>query len=446
MKTSRLLSIALCLCLAGLASPVLAACTSTGATQTEDGRTAQIAFGRINLTSPHFQPVGSLLASVAVPPTNYTYNGANASTVLWNCALTDMPNVHFLVATNGDDRVGGYWELGAADGLPGVYGTWFAYVGIRQTMDGVVLSRYWQSVPVTNYDTQGNRALIRLGHLPVLQAELFRLNSLPPTTGAASNYCSGVTGGGGPTGLGSASAAATPYTCIQPNSYIQLVGPGLTHDNVGEDSATVYRFFGADNGFGYGMRAASTLSNNATCMARYATPRVLFPSISAQRLREGGSSEASFSVQVECSDVAVSGAGGGQTAIGIQVSPGAYQAAQSLGLVNAGGGVSALVSDAYGTDASLAQGVGVYLRRASDGQNLNFVGQPGITGQGMSTSPSGAAAGWYPVLAGATPLGSSQSGYTNYGLSYDVSLRQLTGRVAMPGRFQATAYVLVKVQ
>ena len=433
----------------------LSKCNNTKKSQTEDNRTALIPFGRVNLSSTHFQPVGSLLASVVVPPTNYTYGGAHADTILWDCLLSDMKDVHFLVATNGDDRAGGYYDYGLIDGLSDVYTTWFAYVGIRQTMAGVPLRRTWQAIPVTDYENAPNgRVNIRLKHLPTMTAELFRLSTLPGK--GKTHYC-GYKASDLTSGLGVASAAGTLYTCTQPNAYIQLVGPGLTHDNAGEDSADKFAFWGADNGFGYGMRSVNTLSNNATCMTRYATPQVIFPPTSVRQLTNGESVESSFTVQIECENSVSSGTGDGRTAIGIQVSPSAFDAAKKLGLVSDRGGVSALVDDEYFTNPNAAQGVGVYLKWAGQSATLNFVGQPGLTGPMTAGSgsdktpptasyPSGSRAGWYPVLTNASEISRPQKGYTNYQINYDVSLKRLPGKTVTPGTFRATAYVLVKVQ
>ena len=66
------------------------------------------------------------------------------------------------------------------------------------------------------------------------------------------------------------------------------------------------------------MRLANTLYSLPTCVARNATPQVLFRTISIAELEQGGSASASFTVQVECSDSAESGTAAGQTAIGIQ--------------------------------------------------------------------------------------------------------------------------------
>lgn len=424
------------LCILAFPYSAHARCTSTGASQTEDNRAALLSFGRVNMTDTYFQPVGSILSSIVVPSTAYKYGGATASTVLWECDKADLSSIYFLVATNGDDRVGGFFQIGQNDGLQDVYATKFAYVGLRQTMSGTVLSRYWQKVPVQTYtETSNGKIQIKLSDVPPLQAELIRVSSLTPTTGAASNYCG--------SGLYEASSSGTVYNCNQPNAYIQLVGPNLIHDNIGDDSAYKFVFWGADNGFGYRMQY-SLLSNNATCVARNATPYVLFPTITVQALNDGQTREASFSVQIECSDSVQSGLSGGQTAIGIQVSPGAYKAAGTLGLINTNGGVNMLVSDNYGTDSNLAKGVGITLYNTTTQTKLVFLGQPDYS----SSTPwaSGTNSGWYPVLQGAQPMGASIAGYSYYQQQYTAALGKIPGETVTPGKVYATAYVMVKVQ
>ncbi|WP_272539674.1 fimbrial protein [Providencia sp. PROV197] len=419
-----------------LAIPAHARCFMTGAAQTEDERAALLPFGRVNMTDTYFQPVGSILSSIVVPPTSYNYGGATASTVLWECEKEDLPNIYFLVATNGDDRVGGFFQIGENDGLQEVYATKFAYVGLRQTMSGIVVTRYWQKIPIQTYtETSNGKIQIKLSDIPPLQAELIRVSSLTPATGARSNYCG--------SGLYEANSSGIVYACNQPNAYIQLVGPGLGHDNVGEDSSVYFRFWGADNGFGYRMQH-TVLSNNATCVARNATPYVLFPTVTTQALNDGGTREASFSVQIECSDSAKSGISGGQTAIGIQVSPGSYRAAEKLGLINATGGVSMLLSDNYETDPNLARGVGIHLYNATTQAKLFFLGQPDYS----SSTPwaSGINSGWYPVLDGAQSMGVSVAGYSYYQQQYTAAISKIPGETVTPGKIYATAHVIVKVQ
>ncbi|HDS1150521.1 TPA: fimbrial protein [Pluralibacter gergoviae] len=429
----------ICLVLLFWASPGWSACTNKAAGQTEDDRTAIIAFGKVNLSDAYLVPVGSLLASVVVPPTNYNYGGATGSTVLWECDKADLSHIFFLVATNGDDRVGGYHDIGGVDGLTGVYATWFAYVGLRQTMAGVTLSRYWQKVQIPSWaETDKGKIQIRLQDIPPLQAELYRISSKPGD--GKSNYC-----GTDDNGLGFATPTGKTYTCVQPNSYIQLSGDSTTvvpfaHDLPGEDSATHFDFWGVDNGFGYGMRTGSTLYSNSTCVARSADPLVLLPPISVNDLNNGLTSSARFSVQVECSDAAQSGVGDTQTAMGFQVSEGAFSAAKTLGLVNASGGVSALVSDNYFANG-VAKGVGITLAHSSaPGAPLTLLGQPAATA-------GGAAAGWYPVMQGATKAGSALNGYSHYTYSLIATLKKLNDtQNVTAGKVKATAYVVVKMQ
>jgi hypothetical protein len=395
-------------------------------------------FGNVELASTYLQPVGTLLAETTTLAS--TRGGWNPETVLWTCTPADLPNIYFLVATNGDDRVGGYWEIGNGhgsainDGMPGVYATFFQYVGIRQTMAGVLLSRYWQKVPVTNYEISGNNLLIKTKHIPPLTSELYRVSSLPPSSGSGSAKC-GTNNTSGMTSAGS-------YTCVEPNAYIQLSGSSSSipfgHDAIGSDSNTSYAFWWANNGFPYGMRMASTLIHNNTCVARSATPVVTFPIISVEALNQGDTRQADFTVQLECDSANVaSGTNPGQTAMGIQVSQTAYQAARSLDLVNNYNGISHLVSDNYGSDSSLATGVGITL--SNQGNNMNLLGWPLQTGGGPTM-------GWYPALQNANDSGSSAVGYTSYTQTITATLTKLPGLTPTGGRINATAYVMVRVQ
>ncbi len=133
--------------LALLHASAWAICTKTNVSQTDDFNSAQIKFGKINLIDTYFAPVGTLIATTVTPPTNYTAGGASGASVLWECDQADLASIHFLVAINGDDRVGGYYNIGANDNLTNVYATWFAYVGIKQSMSGITLTRNWQKSP-----------------------------------------------------------------------------------------------------------------------------------------------------------------------------------------------------------------------------------------------------------------------------------------------------------
>ncbi|SDU89700.1 fimbrial protein [Pseudomonas mucidolens] len=404
--------------------------------QVADGYSAQLPFGRVNLSSSYLQPVGTPLGSVVVSPA--AAPGLTSETVLWECDLSDADSIYEVFATNGDDRVGGHWEIGNGsgttinDGLPGYYATWFPYVGIKLTHlnSGLVYSRYWQQAKITAYDTVGAKIQVKAKHLSMVQADLARVSSLPPTSGSGSNWCGGMATTSG--------SGVYNYACTQPNGYIQFRGGGIVSDAVGSDSNTNYYFWGQYNGIAFGMRSAATISYTATCVARNVTPVVTFMPITAAELSQGMTRSSDFTIDLECSNTASSGTATNQTALGIQVSQSAYAQAQSLGLVTSGGGVTHLLSNGYGSDSSVATGVGISLQNASNGTAMNFLG--------WSSTGTGASGGWYPVLAGASSSGSNMSGYTNYSQTITATLSALPGLTVKPGKVNATAYVLVKVQ
>jgi len=407
--------------------------------QTEDHYAAPIRFGRVTLTSPYLQPPGSLLASVVVPPTDYTATGANADTVLWRCDASDLPNLRFLVSTNGDSRFGGHNDIGRPDGLVGVYATWFDNVGLRLTMDGVTVTRYWKSVPLASYATShvnGKDVIdIRLQDIPPLHAELYRVSQITPNAGRSST-CSSLN-------ARKPTASGTPYDCQFPNAYIQLAGygSGREHDLEGEDHNTRHKFWRADNGFAYRLYGAATLLTRTSCAVRNATPHVKFPPVTLAQMQAGREVSVPFNVQIECNNAAPSGTGRNQVTIGIQVSPGAWRAAQTLNLVNGAGGVAALVSDQYGLDAALAQGVAIKLKNADTGNALLFAGQ------GNTTGGNPISAGWYPIRRGSQKVGASDTeGYSHYQRHFIATLHKLPGQTVTAGRIHATGYVVVKVQ
>lgn len=116
---------------------------------------------------------------------------------------------------------GGFYDAGGPDGLSDVYATWFAFVGLKQTMAGVTLGRYWKKVPITSYATQGTKIQIRLQDIPPLHAELYRISTLPDTS-ATTSWCGNNNTDS--SGVGFAKPSGTIYNCVQPNAYIQLSG------------------------------------------------------------------------------------------------------------------------------------------------------------------------------------------------------------------------------
>jgi len=396
-------------------------------------------FGRFTMTHPYLQPVGSLLASTIVSPAIHKAGSGNGDTVVWQCDLEDLPGLHFLIATNGHAREGGFWESGNHDGLPGVYATWFSHVGLKLSANGKVLNRSWQTLPLKSYNTLKakhphgkDKINIRVKDLPVLVGELYRISQIPPVLGAPTN----------PYGMSVPTAIEAHYAAKAANAYVQLAGAdiGLLHDTAGQDSATNRKFW-AVNGYAYHMYAGSHMKNAASCVVRNATPYVVFPHISAQKLMDGQTVAKDFSAQIECHDSIQSGITHWQVALGLQVAPGSWQAAQTLKLVTPQTGVRYLVDEDYGSP-HVAQGVGVRLRNGGKGQDRLFAGQPGQDAAVLHKHNSG----WYPALDGATKLGSAASGYTTYTIPFTATLERLPGKTVTSGRFHARATVLIRVQ
>ena len=267
--------------------------------------------------------------------------------------------------------------------------------------------------------------------IPPLEASLYKISQLPPTTGNGSNGCNHM----GSNGI---------YNCLRPNSYIQLSGDShvnfsFAHDHVGEDSNTQHTFLNANNGFGYGLRNTGPLTRTETCVARNVTPLVEFPAITAAQLQQGQNIQANFNVTLECSDHVQSGTNSNQTAIAFELSNDAYITALNLGLGLENGAIKYLLSDQYQSNAELAQGVGIRLNHSISHEEMFFV-RPSA---GLET---GGNAGWHPVLEGSSRIGRVQSGHSSYLQLYTATLEALPGKTVTPGKIKATATVVVKIQ
>ncbi|MGB9981401.1 MULTISPECIES: fimbrial protein [unclassified Herbaspirillum] len=426
-------------------------------TPLSDGGSAQFWLGRINLASTAIQPPGTMLGSAVATAAEAA--GINGDTLLWTCDLADADQIYEVFSTNGDDRVGGYAEIGTQDGLQGFYRTWFPGVAIRLThlRSGKILSRYYQSSKLDTYDVDqaGKKILIRARHLSPIKAEVARVSDLTPGTGT-SNWCSGAPD--------NTRWAAVAYQCTQPNGYLMLRGPGYNRasgdmDDDGEDHAYRYLFFGAANGIAFGMRMAATLSVLPSCVVQNVTPEVVFPPISETELNQGQTRQVEFTLSFRCDEGIggkppfAAGTDDNQTAFGLQVSPGALAAARLLGYVNQSQGVRYLLSDNYGTDPSLAKGVGIGLSDAENRQDMQFLSSS-VTGQWLQQSfPSGRNAGWYRLGAAdqercpPPPSTSAASvGQFTVHKRLTATLQKLPGQTVTPGRVFSTAYVIVKVQ
>ncbi|RAY88587.1 hypothetical protein DP190_00455 [Enterobacter cloacae] len=384
--------------------------------------------GNINLTSDDLQPVGTVLATSVVnlfPSVGLT----NPDTVMFECDLADANNIYQAFATNGDSNVGGFTNFG-----DNYFQTFFRYTALKLTNveSGVEFTRIWQKVPITHYATVGNKIQIRGRDFSPIRAELIKTDKYDPTPATNSFGCPG------PSAIG----YTGNYTCPQPNGYVAFSGPGVELAELGHDANLDWTSWGLVRYYALGMNLGpvSTLTNNNTCGVVSTTPLVTFAKISPAELTAGGNRTGSFNVQIKCQDGVESGVQHGQTSIAIQTSMPAYVAAQKINLVNGSGGVSYLLSDGYGTDSSVATGVGIRLED-SKGVTRYFTGWAPCD----STCASSDNSGWYPVLSNADSVGES-GGYTTYESTYTAILEAIPGQTPKAGKVDATAYVLVKVQ
>lgn len=404
-----------------------------------------IGLGNVNITNAYLQPVGTPLGSTILnitTATRYSSSGAG-DLVLYECDASDAGSIYEVFATNGDDRVGGFFDLGTIDGNPDYYATYFPYVGIKLTHmnSGLPITRYWQQSPLTSYATVSDKIQIRVKDFSTIRADLIKISSLPGS--GRSNYCGAYSSSNPYSGMAS-STGTSSYSCTQPNGYITFKGPGITTDPIGSDSADNFSTWGTGRWIAMGMGTApvSTLTHTATCVARNVTPLVLLPPISIQSLESGGTSQANFTISIECDNSATSGVSSRDTALGLQVPYESFVAAKNLGLVNSSGGVNYLLSDGYGADEAIATGVGIVLSNTTTGTAMNFLGWGACTSLGC---PLGNNVGWYSVLSGASSSGSSATGYTSYNTVLTAKLQKIPGQTVTAGKVNAKAYVWVRI-
>lgn len=406
----------------------------------EDSFGRGLSLGTVNITGLSIQPVGSPLGSSIVSfVSNPRYKGPDS--VLWVCDIADKNNIFEIIATNGDDRNGGFFDLGAADGYPGCYGTLFSYVGLRLTHmnSGTVFTRNFQRIPMKNYavSPDGTQIYIRVKDFSPIRADLIRVSSTTPTGQAPTDWCGR-----------SAQLTSGVYNCVQPNAYVSFCSPGSpdAYCDVGDSAYDWYGWW-LDNWMALNMGTATTpgsiLVSTPTCVAKSATPMVLFPTISVADLNNGKKAQANFNVNILCEGAAQSGTSQGMTALAFQTTHYSYTIAELLGLVNPLGGVSHLLSDRYGYPG-IATGVGIQIANASDGVPRNLLGWYWCS---LSACRFGNTSGWYSVRDGATQISNGgSSGLSEYIVHFNAFLTRLPGQTVTPGKVDASAYVVVKVQ
>ncbi|QRY81680.1 fimbrial protein [Pseudomonas sp. PDNC002] len=382
----------------------------------------------INVSDASFQPDGTLIASAVSPITQYGNSaGYDAERVFFRCAPGDA--VYEMFSSNADDLYSGWYNggdsVGNSIGLQSAYRTAWPNVLLRLTHveTGQYFTDVWRERQLSGLDIDSRGyQLVKAKNLSAVRAELFRAPL------ESTRYYS-------------ATIASQAYLYTQPAGYIAIKGPGLAYPNVGQTHYGNYSGWHYNWPGAIGLYGDVTLKRYPTCAVTNVTPHVVFPSISIGEINSGANREMPFQVDFKCQTGVINSTAANGTALGIKVSAGALAASSGLGLVNANGGLSYLVSDRYG-QPGMAKGVGIRLLRNGSAMNL-------LANEDSANGSNAEARGWYPVIGSASNNTGTVSGITQYSETFRARLEKLS-LGAMPtvtaGRVEATAQVVIRVQ
>ncbi|MBB4862535.1 type 1 fimbria pilin [Pseudomonas nitritireducens] len=382
----------------------------------------------INVSDASFQPDGTLIASSVAPLTQYgAAAGYDPERVFFRCAASDA--VYEMFSTNADDLYSGWYNggdtVGNSIGLSAAYRTAWPNVLLRlaHVETGQYFTPIWQERVLTGLDVDSRGfQLVKAKNLSAVRSELFRAPL------ESQRYYS-------------ATIASQAYLYTQPAAYIAIKGPGLAYPRVGEVHYANYDGWHYNWPGAIGLYGDVTLKRYPTCAVTNVTPHVVFPSISIGEINAGQSREMPFQVDFKCQTGVINSTAANGTALGIKVSAGALAASSGLGLVNANGGLSYLVSDRYG-QPGIAQGVGIRLLRNDSPMNL-------LANEDSAKGSNAEARGWYPAIGNASNKTSEVSGIAQYTETFRARLEKLSlGSMptVTPGRVEATAQVVIRVQ
>ncbi|PZU29343.1 MAG: fimbrial protein [Stenotrophomonas sp.] len=383
----------------------------------------------INVSDPSFQPYPTLIASAVAPITQYgSTGGYDPERVFFRCAPGDA--VYEMFSLNGDNLYSGWYNggdaLGNSIGLQSAYRTAWRNVLLRLTHmeTGQYFTDVWAErlLQGLDVDSRGYR-LVKAKNLSAVRSELF---SAP----LESTFYYAIT-------------SSQRYLYTQPAGYVAIKGPGLVYPDVGKTHYANYSGWHYNWPGAIGLYNAVTLKRYPTCAVLNVTPQVVFPRVSINELNEGVTHEVPFQVSFKCQSGFNNSTANNGTALGIKVSAGAAAAASSLGLANANGGVSYLVSDRY-NEAGMAKGVGIRLLR--NGQVMNLLTNENSAG---GVAANAQAQGWYPAVGGATQATGTTDGVTQYNETFTARIEKLsegTRPQVTAGRVEATAQIIIRVQ
>lgn len=397
----------------------------------------------ININVPPFVPDGTLLANGVASFTDLGYNGAGSyspNQVLFRCTPDTNPaTLKEFFVTNGDNGWAGGYDYSGTSGIPNTYRTVYNGLVSRVTnvTTGQQLTHYWNARVLTgldrdNVDINGKAVasgtgwyLVKAKNFSQYQLELFQ--------------CSACWGAG-----------YTNLLWADNQSFANVVfsGPGLPTSaiQVGADQ-TAYSATGYSDNWPGAVTGFNSISvrSSPTCAVLNATPVINFGTMTVSSLKAGGSRQIPITITMQCQTTSFSGSWSSfasgtssqQTALGILAAPANVQSATSAGLTTTGSGITYLLSNGYGSDPSVAKGVGVALSRPG-GQALNFLTNKFVTTGGTKD-------GWDAVTNDATASAPS-GGLTTYTRTINATFKAFSPAAVTPGRYQATAQVIIRVQ
>ncbi|RQH05523.1 fimbrial protein [Paraburkholderia dinghuensis] len=390
----------------------------------------------INVNAPPFVPDGTLLGSAVSPAYNLGANGVggyNPEQVLFRCSPDSAGTMYEYYSVNGDDSYGGGTDVSGTTGITATYRTYYGGIASRITnvTTGEYVTRYYKGRALTDLDKDSQGwFLVKAKNFSQYKLELFQCSTC---TGASSSF-TGTWAYIGPLG----------YVAFAGGASGTIVSQGLA---AGVDAGTSWPgWYGSWPG-SFAAYNTVIVRRAATCAVTNATPTVLFPTATIVGLTQGQSTQVPVTIQMQCQTTKpsnlsafASGTAANQTALGVLAQPANAQSAIDAGLTTTGSGVTYLLSDGYGTDSSVATGVGVALSRPN-GTALNF-----LTNQYVTTG--GAKDGWDPVLNDATANGAASGGITTYTRTINATFKAFAPGVTpvTAGRYNATAQVIVRVQ
>ncbi len=395
----------------------------TGACDTCSGNIGLPATISINSGS-NFQPSGTLLASsVGSFLTSASNKAYSSNQILYRCQLADAGSLFEMYATNGDNAYTGMYTTSEVDGA---YYDVAKNVAVRITnlSSGEYYSRYWKQRQLTadSWFEDGTYIYIPASAFSNVLYEMYKINDTRYYVSAANMY-------------------KDAYT--QPRGYIAFKGPGLDTNSLKDGMDSLSYFYGW---YGNWPAAWSTWGNvtyvrGALCQVKDYPVVVLLPTISSAVLQSGGSSQAPFSVSLQCeagakSSTSASTSSAANVSMGFLVNqPTAVSAAKTLGLTTSGGGLTWLLDNQYGA-SGVASGVGIRIYNRT-GAALNLLPDRSSTGTGN-------ARGWY-AYQDLTSLVSSDTVNT-YSGDFTASLEALNGQTITAGTVNAQLQVVVSFQ